>query len=51
MFDKLEGILQRYEEIMEQLNDPNVVNDQNNYRKIMKEQSENSDTGKNVFPV
>jgi peptide chain release factor 1 len=40
MFDKLEDILQRYEEIMEQINDPNVVNDQNNYRKIMKEQSD-----------
>ena len=40
MFDKLEGILQRYDEILEQLNDPSVVNDQNNYRKIMKEQSD-----------
>ncbi|MCR5737630.1 MAG: peptide chain release factor 1 [Eubacterium sp.] len=40
MFDKLEDILQRYDEIMEQLNDPNVVNDQSNYRKIMKEQSD-----------
>lgn len=40
MFDKLEDILQRYDEIMEQINDPNVVNDQNNYRKIMKEQSD-----------
>lgn len=40
MFDKLEGILERYNEIMEQLNDPNVVSDQNNFRKIMKEQSD-----------
>ena len=28
MFDKLDGILERYDEIMEQLNDPNVVSDQ-----------------------
>ena len=40
MFDKLDGILERYDEIMEQLNDPNVVSDQNNFRKLMKEQSE-----------
>ncbi len=39
MFDKLEDILKRYEEILQQLNDPNVVNDQDNYRKLMKEQS------------
>lgn len=40
MFDKLDGILERYDEIMEQLNDPNVVSDQNNFRKLMKEQSD-----------
>lgn len=40
MFDKLEGILQKYDEIMEALNNPNVVNDQENYRKLMKEQSD-----------
>lgn len=40
MFDKLEGILIRYEEIMEQLNDPSVVGDQENFRKLMKEQSD-----------
>ncbi len=40
MFDKLEGILERYEEILQQLNDPNIVNDQANYRKLMKEQSD-----------
>ena len=34
MFDKLDGILERYDEIMEQLNDPNVVSDQNNFRKL-----------------
>lgn len=40
MFDKLDDILVRYDEIMEQINDPNVVNDQENFRKLMKEQSD-----------
>ena len=40
MFEKLDGILERYDEIMEQLNDPNVVSDQENFRKLMKEQSD-----------
>ena len=40
MFDKLDGILERYKEIMDQLNDPNVVSDQANFRKLMKEQSD-----------
>ena len=40
MFEKLDGIVERYSEIMEQLNDPNVVNNQENFRKLMKEQSD-----------
>ncbi len=40
MFDKLEDLLIRYEEIMSELNGPDVVNDQNRYRKLMKEQSD-----------
>ena len=40
MFDKLDDILKRYDEIMEQINDPSVVNDQDNFRKLMKEQSD-----------
>ena len=40
MFEKLDGILERYKEIMDQLNDPNVVSDQANFRKLMKEQSD-----------
>ena len=40
MFEKLDGIIERYDEIMEQLNDPNVVSDQSNFRKLMKEQSD-----------
>ena len=40
MFDRLEDILTRYREIEEELLDPNVVNDQKNYRNLMKEQSD-----------
>lgn len=34
MFDKLDGILERFGEILEMLNDPSVANDQNNFRKL-----------------
>lgn len=37
MFDKLELIEQRYEEINERLMDPTVVNDPEEYKKLMKE--------------
>ena len=40
MFDRLDDILIRYEEIMEELNNPYVVEDQNRFRKLMKEQNE-----------
>jgi len=40
MFDKLDDIIVRYEEVMKQINDPSVVNDQDNFRKLMKEQSD-----------
>lgn len=40
MFDKLDDILLRYEEIMNQLSEPDVANDTNRFRKLMKEQSD-----------
>ncbi len=40
MFNKLEDLLRRYEEIMNEINEPDVVNDQNRFRKLMKEQSD-----------
>ncbi|NLK27056.1 MAG: peptide chain release factor 1 [Clostridiales bacterium] len=43
MFDKLEDLLIRYREIEQELSDPNVITDQNNFRKLMKEQSELAD--------
>ena len=40
MFDRLEDILLRFEEIMNQLSEPDVANDTNRFRKLMKEQSD-----------
>ena len=40
MFDKLEDLLFRYSEVMEELNSPDVTNDQTRFRKLMKEQSD-----------
>ncbi len=40
MFDKLEDILLRFEEIMNQLSEPGVANDTSRFRKLMKEQSD-----------
>lgn len=40
MFDKLEDLLIKYREIEQELMDPNVVNDQQRYRKLMIEQAE-----------
>ena len=40
MFDKLDDLLARYEVILEELNDPDVVNNQERYRNLMKEQTE-----------
>ncbi len=40
MFDKLEDLLIRFEEIMGELNEPNVTNNQDRFRKLMKEQSD-----------
>jgi peptide chain release factor 1 len=39
MFDRLEDIYKRYKEIEEELLNPNIVNDKDKYRKLMKEQS------------
>lgn len=40
MFDRLEDLVRRYEEITNELTEPSVVNDQNRFRKLMKEQSD-----------
>ncbi len=40
MFDKLEDLLMRYNEIIQELNSPEVANDQKHFRQLMKEQSD-----------
>ena len=40
MFDRLEDLARSLEEINMQLTDPDVINDQNKYRQLMKEQSD-----------
>lgn len=40
MFDRLEDILIHYEELMQELGSPSVVEDQTRFRKLMKEQAD-----------
>lgn len=40
MFDKLDDLLERLQVILEELNDPDVVNNQDRFRKLMKEQND-----------
>ncbi|WP_349673643.1 peptide chain release factor 1 [Lacrimispora sp.] len=43
MFDRLDDILIHYEELMQELNNPSVAEDQNRFRKLMKEQADLAD--------
>lgn len=40
MFDKLEELVSRFQEIMDELNEPGVTNDQARFRKLMKDQAD-----------
>ena len=40
MFDRLEELVEKLEQIMKELSDPAVVNDQDRFKKLMKEQSD-----------
>ena len=40
MFDKLENLILRYEEVMNLLSEPDVANDNKRFRELMKEQSD-----------
>ena len=42
MFDRLDDILIHYEEIMQELGEPNVTENQSRFRKLMKEQADRS---------
>ena len=36
MFDKLEDLVKRLDEVMQELSEPDVVSDQNRFRNLMK---------------
>ncbi len=40
MFDKLDDLLRRFEEVLNELQEPDVVNNQTRFRSLMKEQSD-----------
>ena len=40
MFDKLEGLQNRFQEVLHELSEPGIADDQNRFRSLMKEQSE-----------
>ncbi len=40
MFDKLEDLLVRFEEVLNELGEPGVTDNQERFQKLMKEQSE-----------
>ncbi len=40
MFDRLEDIVRRFEEVLEELNNPSVVENQERFRKLMNEQTD-----------
>ena len=40
MFDKLDDLLRKFEEIMNELSEPDVANNQERFRALMKEQSD-----------
>ena len=40
MFDKLENLTMRYQEILNELNSPDVTSDHNRFLTLMKEQNE-----------
>ena len=40
MFDKLEGLVDRLDTVLQELNDPDVASNQNRFRDLMKEQNE-----------
>ena len=48
MFDRLDDILIHYEEIMQELGEPNVTENQDRFRKLMKEQADLAAAGRGI---
>ena len=40
MFENLEEVVMHYEEVINELSEPDVLNNQTKYRKLMKEQTD-----------
>ena len=40
IFDRLDELVNRYEEVQNELNEPGVASDQSRYQKLMKEHSD-----------
>ncbi|MDO4555958.1 MAG: peptide chain release factor 1 [Lachnospiraceae bacterium] len=40
MFDRLDDLVERLRKVIEELNDPDIVNDQNRFKSLMKEQND-----------
>ena len=51
MFDRLEDLLKHYEELMLELNNPSVAEDQNRFRKLMKEQADSGSACGSLYRV
>ena len=48
MFDKLEDLLVRFEEVLNELGEPGVTDNQVRFQKLMKEQSDLQPTGRQL---
>lgn len=48
MFGKLDGIVSKFEEISHMINDPEIINQQDKWRKLMKEHSDLALSLKNI---
>ena len=51
MFDKLEDLLVRFEEVLNELGEPGVTDNQERFQKLMKEQSELQPIVKNIKTI
>ena len=51
MFDRLEDLVKRLEEVMEELSEPDVVNDQTRFRNLMKEQNELTPSWRSIMNI
>ena len=51
MFDRLDDILIRFEELLHELGDPVLASDPEKFRRLMKEQAELAPSGGDLYTV